>query len=332
MKKKQLFILSGIFVFLLLVVLIFENPFKKSDYQKKIETATKLFPDFNKDEVTKIEINAKDDTTILTKQNEQWVVTTMDDYPADMESVTTLLEKVEEFDNADHVSKNPDNQAEYQVDSSGVEAKLMGANDKVLAHVFVGKNTPGYLSSFVRVANSNDVYIAQGYLQSTFDKSTRTWKDRHIFKFKKGLVTQIHITSADEKVELRLDAENKWQMHQPISAAVNQTEVDNLLTTFSELTTDDFAEPKELSEYGLTSPISTITAVLNDGTTPTLHVGKEEGGKHYVKSVDNKHIFMLFKSNVDNLIIKSDTLTENVAPPELENSTPSEETETTPSE
>ncbi len=332
MKKKQLLILSGIFVFLLLVVLIFENPFKKSDYQKKIETATKLFPDFNKDEVSKIEIIAKGATTVLTKQDEQWVVTTMDDYLADMESVKALLEKVEEFDNADHVSNNPKNQVDFQVDSTGVETKLLGANDKVLAHVFVGKNTPGYLSSFVRVADSNDVYIAQGYLQGTFDKSTRTWKDRHIFNFKKGLVTQIHITSADEKVELRLDAENKWQMHQPISAEVNQTEVDNLLTTFSELTTDDFAEPKELSEYGLTAPISTISAVLNDGTTPTLHVGKEEEGKHYVKSIDKKQVFMLFKTNVDSLIKKSDVLMENVAPPELEDSTPSEEMEVTPSE
>ena len=324
MKKKQLLILSGIFVFLLLVVLIFENPFRKSDHQKKIETATKLFPNFKKDEVSKIEIIAKGETTILTKQDEQWVVTTMEDYPADSESVKALLEKVEEFDNVNNVSNNPKNQADFQVDSSGVETKLMGANDKVLAHLFVGKNTPGHLSSYVRVADSNDVYIAQGYLQGTFDKSTRTWKDRHIFNFKKGLVTQINITSADEKVELRLDAENKWQMHQPIAAAVNQTKVDTLLTNFSKLPTDDFVEPKELSEYGLTSPISTITAVLNDGTTPTLHVGKEEGGKHYVKSVDNKQIFMLYKSNVDDLIKKSDDLMENVAPPELEDPTPSE--------
>ena len=270
MKKKQLLILSGIFVFLLLVVLIFENPFRKSDYQKKAETATKLFPNFKKDEVSKIEIIAKGETTVLTKQDEQWVVTTMEDYPADSESVKTLLEKVEEFDNADHVSNNPKNQEDFQVDSSGVETKLMGANNKMLAHLFVGKNTPGYLSSYVRVADSNDVYIAQGYLQGTFDKSTRTWKDRHIFNFKKGLVTQINITSADEKVELRLDAENKWQMHQPISAVVNQTEVDNLLTTLSKLPTDDFAEPKELSEYGLTDPISTITAVSQRWNNPNL--------------------------------------------------------------
>ncbi len=324
MKKKQLLILGGIFVFLLLVVLIFENPFRKSEYQKKVEEATALFPNFNKEQVTKIEIIAKGETTILSMQDGNWVVASMDNYPADSEGVKDLLDKVAEFDNANHVSDNPKNQAEFQIDSSGVEAKLMGANDKVLAHLFVGKNTPGFLSSYVRVADSNDVYVAQGYLQSVFDKGTRTWKDRTIFNFNKGIVTQINITSPEETVELRLDAENKWQMHQPITAAANQTEVDNLLTTFSQLKTDDFAETKELVEYGLDMPTSSISAILNDGTTATLHVGKEEGGKLYVKRDDKDSIFMLYKSNVDNLIRKSDKFMENATPPETENTNPAE--------
>lgn len=324
MKNKQLLILSGIFVFLLLVVLIFENPFRKSDYQKKVEEATTLFPNFNKEQVAKIEIVAKGEPTTLSKQNEQWVVASMDNYPADNDSVDDLFTKVSEFDNANQVSDNPDNQAKFQVDSSGTEVKLMDANDKLLAHLFVGKNTPGFLSSYVRVADSNDVYTAKGYLQSVFDKGTRTWKDRTIFDFNKDIVTQINITSAEETIELRLDAENKWQMLQPVSAAASQTEVQNLLTTFSQLKTDDFAEAKELSEYGLDTPTSTIVASLNDGTLVMLLVGKEEGGKLYVKRVDKDTIFMLFKSNVDRLIKKSDKLMENVAPPEMEGADPSE--------
>ena len=324
MKNKQLLILSGIFVFLLLVVLIFENPFRKSDYQKKVEEATTLFPNFNKEQVAKIEIVAKGEPTTLSKQNEQWVVASMDNYPADNDSVDDLFTKVAEFDNANQVSDNPDNQAKFQVDSSGTEVKLMDANDKLLAHLFVGKNTPGFLSSYVRVADSDDVYTAKGYLQSVFDKGTRTWKDRTIFNFNKDIVTQINITSAEKMIELRLDAENKWQMLQPVSAAASQTEVQDLLTTFSQLKTDDFAEAKELSEYGLDMPTSTIVASLNDGTVVMLFVGKEEGGKLYVKRVDKDTIFMLFKSNVDRLIKKSDKLMENVAPPEMEGADPSE--------
>lgn len=319
MKTKQLLILGAIFVVLVIVVLLFDNPFGQSEYEKKVETAMPLFPNFNEEQVVKIEITATGETTTLSKQNDNWVVASMDNYPADGEGVAELLSKVTEFKNTQRVSNNPEKQLEFEVDSTGVEAKLMDASDKVLAHLFVGKTTPGFLSSYVRPADSNDVYVAQGYLQSVFNKDTRTWKDRTIFNFNKGIATQLNIISPEETVELRLDADGAWQMLKPVAAAAKTTEVDALLTTFSGLDTDDFAEAKdELAEYGLDTPQSTISAVLNDGTTATLHVGKEEEGKLYVKRDDKDTVFRLFKSNVDRLMKKSDTLKAEVPITEVE--------------
>ena len=319
MKTKQLLILGIIFVVLVVVVLIFENPFEQSEYEKKVETATPLFPNFNKEQVAKIEIVATGETTTLSKQDgNHWVVASMENYPADSEGIVELLSKVAEFKNTQRVSNNPEKQAEFEVDTTGVEAKLMDASDKLLAHLFVGKTTPGFLSSYVRAADSNDVYVAQGYLQSVFDKGTRTWKDRTIFNFNKGIVTQLNISSSEETVELRPDADGTWQMLKPAASAVKQTEVDSLLTTLSELDTDDFAEtPDDLSAYGLDTPQSTISAVRNDGTTATLHIGNEEEGKLYVKRGDTDTVFRLFKSNVDRLIKKSDTLKAEEPPPEV---------------
>lgn len=319
MKTKQLLILGAIFVVLAIIILIFENPFGQSEYEKKVETAMPLFPNFTAEQVAKIEITATGETTTLSKQSDSWVVASMDNYPAESEGVAELLSKVTEFKNTQRVSNNPEKQSEFEVDSTGVEAKLMDTNDKVLAHLFVGKTTPGFLSSYVRPADSNEVYVAQGYLQSVFDKGTRTWKDRTIFNFNKGIVTQLNIVSPEEMVELRLDAAGAWQMLKPVATAAKMTEIDTLLTTFSELETDDFAAATDdLAEYGLDTPQSTISAVLNDGTTATLHVGKEEEGKLYVKRDDTKTIFRLFKSNVDQLIKKSETLKAEETPPEVE--------------
>lgn len=319
MKTKQLLILGAIFVALAIVVLLLENPFGQTEYEKKIETAIPLFPNFNQEQVAKIEIIADGETTTLSKQNDDWVVASMDNYPADSEGISELLSKVAEFKNTQLVSNNPEKQAEFEVDSTGVEAKLMDANGTLLAHLFVGKTTPGFLSSYVRAADANDVYVAQGYLQSVFNKGDRTWKDRAIFDFNKGIVTQLNISSPEEIVELRLDADGTWQMLKPAASAVKQDEVDSLLTTFSDLDTDDFAEATDdLGEYGLDTPESTISAVRNDGTTATLHIGKEEDGKLYVKRADTDTVFKLFKSNVDRLIKKADTLKAEDPPPEVE--------------
>ena len=328
MKTKQLLILGGVFVVLGLVVLLFENPFGQSEYEKKVQTAMPLFPNFDKAQVTGVEIIAAGESTTLAKQDGKWVVTSLDSYPADAEGVEELLTKVSEFKNTHHVSSNSDKQMEFEVESTtGVEVKLMDANDTLLAHLFVGKTTPGFLSSYVRVADTNDVYVAQGYLKSVFDKGARTWKDRTIFDFSEDIVTQVNITSPEETVELRLDAEGTWQMLQPEASAVKQAEVDSLLATFSQLDTDDFAEPKELAEYELASPHSSISATLNDGTTATLLIGKEEEDKLYVKRADGDTVFRLFKSNVDRLIKKAETLKEEAAPP-----TEAVEEEVTPTE
>ena len=100
MKTKQLLVLVGVLVVLGLLVLIFENPFGKSEEQKKVEDATLLFPFFNKTDVTKIEIIAAFGltTTTLAKQNNQWLVESMDNYPADQKAVEELLDTVAEME------------------------------------------------------------------------------------------------------------------------------------------------------------------------------------------------------------------------------------------
>lgn len=311
MKTKQLLILVGILVVLGLLVLLLENPFGKSEYQKQVEAAAPLFSNFKKENVTKIELTASGTTTTLTKEADKWLVASMNNFPADGKAVEELLDKVAGFKTTQLVSNNPDKQATLQVDSSGVEAKLLGANDSVLAHLFVGKTTPDFFSSYIRAADSNNVYVAEGYLKSIFDKGSRTWKDRTLFDFNKGDVTHLTIQSEAEGIQLQLDAEGKWQMLKPVASAAKKADVESLLETLSTLKADDFAEGKDLAAHGLDAPKSSITVTLNDGSTKALLIGKEEEGKHYVKSKDTDIIFTLYKSRINQLIKKSDDLKDN---------------------
>ena len=314
MKIKQLLVLIGVLVVLSLLVLILENPFGKSEEQKKVEEATLLFPFFNKENVANIEIISAFGltTTILVKQNDQWLVETMDNYPADQTAVKELLDKVAEMKTIQRASSNPEKQAVFQVDSSGVEAKLTDASGNLLAHLFAGKTTPEIFNSYVRAADSNDVYIVQGNLKLTLDKGYRSWRDRAIFSFLKEDVTHLTIGSEEEEIELQIDAAGAWQMLKPLVSAADGTEVEAITELMSSLETDDFAEPKDLSEYGLDAPKMSVTATLKDGSARTLLIGVEESGAYYVKREDKAQIFELNKRHVDKLIqgstnLKSDT-------------------------
>ena len=307
MKTKQLLGLIGVLVILGLLVFIFENPFGKSEEQKKVEKAGLLFPFFNKENVAKIEIIAVlgTTTTTLAKQNNQWLVESMDNYPADQKAVEELLDKVADMKTIQRASTNPEKQAVFQVDSSGVEAKLSDASGNLLAHLFAGKTTPEIFNSYVRAADSNDVYIVEGYLKATFDKGYRSWRDRTIFAFLKEDVTHLTIQSEQEEIELQIDAAGAWQMLKPLISATDGAEVETITDLMSSLETDDFAESKDLSEYGLDVPKVAITATLKDGSARTLLIGVEESGSYYVKSLDKTQIFELNKTKVDKLIKES---------------------------
>lgn len=307
MKIKQLLVLIGVLVVLSLLVLILENPFGKSEEQKKVEEATLLFPFFNKENAANIEIISAFglSTTILVKQNDQWLVETMDNYLADQTAVKELLDKVAEMKTIQRASSNPEKQAVFQVDSSGVEAKFTDASGNLLAHLFAGKTTPEIFNSYVRAADSNDVYIVQGNLKLTLDKGYRSWRDRAIFSFLKEDVTHLTIGSEEEEIELQVDAAGAWQMLKPLVSAADGTEVETITELMSSLETDDFAEPKDLSEYGLDAPKMSVTATLKDGSARTLLIGVEESGTYYVKREDKAQIFELNKGRVDKLIRKS---------------------------
>ena len=330
MKTKQLLILLGILVVLVVIVGLVENPFAKSEYAKKVEAATPLFPNFNKESVTKIEITASAETTTLVKENNQWLVASMENYPADAEGVEDVLDKVTELKTTGLVSSNPEKQAQFEVDSSGAEAKLLDASGNVRAHLFLGKNTPGYLSSYVRAADSNNVYVGKGNLKATFDKGTRTWKDRTIFSFNKGDVTHLTIKSEGEEIELEMGADSEWQMTKPEAFAAKQTELDSLLDSLSALDTDDFAaEAGNLSEYELDAPKSSVMAKLNDGTRRLLLIGKEESGEYFVKREDKEPVFMLYTYKINQFLKKSEDLKDDtpVAEDETDASEQSESSE-----
>ena len=58
MKIVQILILLGILIFLGAAIIIVDNPWGKDERTKKVESASNLFPSFDVDVVTKIEITA----------------------------------------------------------------------------------------------------------------------------------------------------------------------------------------------------------------------------------------------------------------------------------
>ncbi|HIE27013.1 TPA: DUF4340 domain-containing protein [Candidatus Poribacteria bacterium] len=307
MKIKQIVILLGVFVVLFIIWLIFGR-----ESLDQSEPAVSLFPDFKSDSVAKVELTKDDKTTVLNRDNGKWLVETSENYPADKKFVEDVLSKVSEFKTDNLISDKPEKQSIFEVDSSGIEAKFSDSSGNLIAHFFVGKMGTDYRSGYVRKADSNEVYIMDGNLRSMFGKESGEWRDKTIFNFSSGNVTKLTIVSEEGKIILQLDTENnKWKLIEPEAANAKKDVVERILNTLSALKANNFAEKKELKEYGLDEPKSLVSADLNDGTSKTLFIGKEESGKYYVKRADQETVFLVSKYTIDNqLLRKVDALKE----------------------
>jgi hypothetical protein len=306
MKKKSIFILLAILVVLVAAVIIIEGPLSKRG-KKEAAKESILFPGFETDQVSSVDIKTKDKEVKLKKEDNVWVVATAGNYPADPKSIEDMLGKVRDLKSTLTASKSADKHSQFEVDESGVEVTMLGTGGKALAHLFVGKMGPDYISTYVRKADQDEVLLVGEYLRGVFDKGARGWRDRTIFDFDTSQVQTLTLIS-EEKGEIAIAAQEGggWQIMKPEVAPAEKEAVDDIIREISKLEADDFAEQKEeatdpLKEYKLDKPQSKIMADLNDGTARVLLIGDESGYRRYVKREDKDTIFLVSKSKIDRI-------------------------------
>jgi hypothetical protein len=310
MRKKSIFILLAVLVVLLAAVIIIEGPLSKRGKVKAAKESI-LFPGFGMDQVSSVDIKTVDKEVKLKKEDNAWVVATAGNYPADPRSIEDMLGKVRDLKSTLTASKSADKHSQFEVDESGVEVTMLGTGEKALAHFFVGKMGPDYISTYVRKADQNEVLLVGEYLRGIFDKGARGWRDRTIFDFDASQVQTLTLVS-EEKGEIAIAAQEDggWQIIKPEVAPAEREPVDEIVREISKLEADDFAEKKEaseeeatdpLTEYKLDKPQSKVMVDLTDGTARALLIGDESGYRRYVKREDKDIVFLISKSKIDRI-------------------------------
>ncbi|MBN2056215.1 DUF4340 domain-containing protein [bacterium] len=290
---------NTIIAFLILVVLvgiwlILDRPFHED--ATKPEKVVTVFPDFSADAITSFQVISQGDAVELRRKDNAWVVMDGDaEYPADVQAVTTLLDKTAALKKIQIASTNPEKRGVYQVDSQGTEVKLFSGAD-LRCHFFVGKNGPDFFSTFVRVEGSDEVMLVPEYLKTHFDKRLNSWKDRTLLSVEKERIKSLRIERAGkEPIALEYKGDG-WFLTEPEAHAADEKAINRLLGNLSRYMATDYAELREDGDYGFSAPSMTLTVGLDDTTTKTILLGapKDTTG-YYAKTMDSDWIFIVPK-------------------------------------
>jgi hypothetical protein len=280
--------------------------------RKEPEATQLLFKDFQNKNCSEMLFIERLDTARLKRKGQTWNLVTpcipgfpatsansrptlLPEYPVDSALIAKTLETIGKMKREELVSVNPQKQAALEVDRKN--AMFFECRDSAglsLGGIYVGTGGPKSGSCFVRMKESDSVYLVSGGIRFSLFANSKRWADKNIVKFDKQLVRKLTIVSADSgtiKVEKKgttsSGPKNEWYLVKPVQAKANQDRVESLIASMLNLKAADFEGNRKLSEkdMGFDRPAATTTVTLSNGESKTVIVGgKDKAAMKWVRT------------------------------------------------
>ncbi len=309
--KKQLIILIGIIVALMILIRVTREP---ADDRTIVEAAglVTLVPDtVSASDVTAIElaVGDKGEPIRMKRQDGKWVMASAWNAPVQSSKVDGFLTMLKEL-NAENVSSNASAHATYGVDdASAMFVRLYsGAEDAPVVELAVGK-TRGWENSFVRKVGADVVYeVGKNVRQevglygsdSSAQLKRSQWLDGQLCTLDKEKLASIKLTYPDYALEVKKEAkqvevevpaakegedpkketktEYEWKLQVGGVGDMNMTKWKTALDTLASIKGDDVVDPAEIESFG--EPNFRCEIAMDEGSGDSVVVlGYRKAGK-----------------------------------------------------
>lgn len=316
MRPKRLIIFSIIFVLLAILAL-----WKQGFWQSGEQESEHLFPRFKVEQALKIETKKEDKQVSLIKEEGRWRVASRDNYPASRDLVEDLLLKVETLQVDRVASRQEEKYSQFEVDEkSGLEVKVYGKEQEPLAHFYLGKQSPDYMSTYLRQEGQKEVLAVREALAAF---SHPDWRERRVFTCKVEDVKKLTLSYPDKEIILAQEPEKGWQVVAPQPGEAKAEEVTKLFSALMALRIVRFVEdkPPKGEETGLAEPSLKVGCQLEEGRQDLL-LGKLQGGMRYAKWEQEEFIYLLPENRLKPLWEELDLSKPGQVPPEQKAESP----------
>lgn len=214
-------------------------------------------------------------------------------YRADPASMGALLAAMANLKLSELVSVTG-NYAQYDL-AEDDSIRVSGLKNGEAVRTFeIGKLSPTYDHTFIKMADDDRVFQTAGDLKRLFNRTREDLRDKLVLSFRKDLVTQIGAVSADIDITLErkvIDGGSDarvfaWSAGD--GGEFDSTAIDDLLMTLSGLTAYSFMDPDSLSG----DPIFHLTVSADKAYTLSFY---EKRDNYYsVRSSQSEDPFRLF--------------------------------------
>jgi hypothetical protein len=237
---------------------------------------------FERDKLTKLELESPKGTVTLTRDGEQWKIAGPQPLAADSSTVGTLLFQIRELKAQaflDGVKMTPT--VKVSLWETGAPAP------KVLTLAPSPETRGGQPSAYAAIAGQGQAVLVDAKALGELSRSANDLRDKTLFAIDTKQIGRVRIKSAEGVAVLEREGETGWKMVEPRRGAANVGKTDELVLNVRALRWADIVSPDgaDAAKYGLDAPSLEVTLVKSDGAElATLLIGKREGNVAYVRS------------------------------------------------
>ncbi|MDW3196156.1 MAG: DUF4340 domain-containing protein [Cytophagales bacterium] len=222
--------------------------------------------------VTRVVIESPTESTEVTKDGEGWQVALPDGSmkSAVASAVSNLLTSLEGIKPTRIVARTENKWKDYSVDSTGTRVKIYEGNKNTLDLIIgrFGVENQRQFYTHVRLAEENDVYIANDFMGISIAKSANDFRNGSLLRLKQDSLTQISFNYPDSAFSLyKNDA--RWSTN---AFEADSANVASYLQGLSFVSSKNFADGAGLSTPDLNvtfsfsnQPEIQISAYQQDG-------------------------------------------------------------------
>jgi hypothetical protein len=268
----------------------------------------------------------------LSKEGEEWIVTSQGGYRADQSTIDTAVTSLVDLKKGRIISSQMDQLTTFDLEGEeAIRLQAKNAGGELIADVTLGKTSDDFRSFYLRIGEDETIRKVESPIRSNFDKSGPAggWRDKTIFDgaVEEGEVDRLSIEqdgqltmvferedimgpkdpaageegvgtsegAEDGGAEEEMEVkESVWNMVVPEEGRAVKYQVSNMVRTLTDLKCDGFYDgDKSLADLGLEPPKYKITAAMGENTQVLLMGETDEDGKYPVRRTDQDVTWML---------------------------------------
>jgi hypothetical protein len=232
--KKNTYILAGLFVVLLIAAFLV---LQKPGEQSSSSAITGFLAAIDSLSVDKIEIKTPKSFFVMEKRGTEWYIVQPINYKANQTNIGQIIHQIKNLEVKSTVSSKPEKHSVFQVDQSGTEVKVYEKGIEKISFV-LGKMAASYTESYARKNNSDDVLLVEGANSYLFNRPVKDWRDKTIFNTPKENIREVKYQFGDTTFSVTFK-DSIWLLGKD---KVEQSMMDGILTSLSNLQADDFID------------------------------------------------------------------------------------------